>query len=215
MAVDVAALDHAVVAGGGDGAGNFQGGVQDGGNYRVVQTHFRDQTYHFAVFRNGAHVHLNAGVGAPVDGQGILPVRGTPADDVGIHQLVVLVGFQQVQTLAQTLVFTGDGLGLPGGVFHFRKLLFQHLVFRGQSLIAEHITVVLLRHRGQGGGGRPEGGQRALHRQVHHRGVGNAAGNGQSDGQQDGKHHKHLYLGAEEISHCVSSMISGAIFRST
>ena len=215
MTVDIAAANHAVIAGGGDGAGNFQGGVQNGGDLGVVDTHVGDQTHHFAVFRHGAHIPLNAGVGTPVDGQGVFPVAGVPADDVGIHQLVVLMGFQQFHALAQALVLTGDGFGLTGGVLHFGNLLFQYLVFRRQGLIAEHIAVVFFRGGGQGGGSGPEGGQHALHRQIQRIPVGNAAENGKHNGQNQGRHQNNGDFTGEQVSHWVSSMISGAIFRST
>ena len=59
--------------------------------------------------------------------------------------------------LAQTLVFTGHGVGLAGLVFHLCDLLLQRFVFRGQGLVAEHVAVVLLRLLGQGVGGALDG----------------------------------------------------------
>ena len=201
MAVNVAAADHAVIAGGGDGAGNFQRGVQNGGDLGIVDAHIRHQAHHFAVFRHGAHIPLNAGVGSPVDCQGIFPVAGAPADDIGVHQLVVLMGLLQVHALAQTLILTGDGFCLTGGVLHFRDLLFQHFVFRRQCLIAEHIAVIFLSRGGQGGGSRPQGGQRALDCQIQRIFVHDAAENGKHQRKNDCQHQNNSDFAGKQISH--------------
>ena len=211
VAAGVAALDHAVVAGGGDGAGNFQRGVQNGLDDGVVDAHLRYQTHHFAVGGDGTQILPDARVGATVDGEGALPVRGAPADDIGVHQLVVLVGGFQLQQLAQTLVFTGNGVGLTGDVLHLGDAFFQHLVFRVKSLVAEHIAVVFFRRVGQGGARGAEGGENALHDHAGKALVGNAAVDGQRCRQQRGHHQNDLHFGTEQISHKVSSITSGTV----
>ena len=92
------------------------------------------------------------------------------------------MGFLKLHASAQTLVFTGHGFRLAGGVLHLGNLLFQHLVFCCQCFVAEHIAIVFFCRGGQGGGGGAEGSKRTLHCQLNGVGVGNAAGNGKDHG---------------------------------
>ena len=201
MAVDIAALDHAVVAGDGDGAGDFQSGVQNGFDNGVVEPHLRHQTDDLTVLRNGAEVLLDAGGAAPVDGQGAVPVRGAPADDIGVHQIIAFVGSLQIQHFAQTVVFTGDGVGLTGHILHLGDFGLQRLVFGGQSLIAEHIAVVFFRGSGQGVAHCPDGSHQTLHKDAGGRLVGNTGVNAQRRSQHDGQHQNDCDFCAEQMSH--------------
>ena len=120
----------------------------------------------------------------------------------------------QAGQLPQALVFTGDGIRLTGHVLHFRDSFLQHLIFRFQRFITEHIAVVLLRRGSQSGAGCPEGGQHTLDNQVRDAGIGDAAGNGQGHGQQSRNDQDDLHPGRKQISHRISSISSGARFRS-
>ena len=195
MAGGVAALDLTVVAGGGQGGADLQGGIQHGLDHGVVAAHLCHQAHQLVVGGDGAHAHLNAGVGAPIDGDGVVPVHGAPGDDVGVHQGVVGVGGGEGQKTAQTVVFTGNGVGGTGIGLDLGKLLPQSGVFRLQGLVAEHIAVELLRGIPQLAHAAAQRGQKALG-DIFKKGKARKAAD---DGQGNGKHHcddqHHLDLG--------------------
>ena len=122
------------------------------------------------------------------------------------------MGVLQLDGFAQTLVFTGGGVGLTGNVLHLGNLGFENLVFRFQGLIFEHIAVVAFHGIGQGGGGGPERGQQALDYQVRYRLVGQTGHNGKGGRNQYDQHQNNSQFGTKELLHaCCSSIHSGAI----
>ena len=76
------------------------------------------------------------------------------------------MGGQEIQSLAQTLIFTAHRVGLPGHVLHGGNPGGEDFVFRLQGLVAEHIAVIFLRRVGQGRACCPEGGKDALNDKV-------------------------------------------------
>ena len=151
-----------------------------------------DQAHHFTVGGDGTKPFFNAGGGAPVDGKGVGPVRGAPADDIGIHQLIVLMGGFEIQQSTQSLIFTGNRVSLSGYVLHLGDLGLQNLIFCVQSLIPEHIAVVFFNLVGNGVADGPEGGNGALDQNVRNGLAGNAAENCEACCQQQDDHNNDL-----------------------
>ena len=107
------------------------------------------------------------------------------------------MGGKKIQRLAQTGVLTAHRVGLPGYVLHFGNPGGENLIFRLQSLIAEHIAVIFFRRVGQSRPCRPEGGKDALNHQVRDTLAGQARKHGQPRGNKHGQNQNDPKLGAE------------------